>query len=139
MRHSNFKKFSQVCPEFVFSAARSGGPGGQHVNKTETKIELRWKFHISEVLNLREKETIDKKLSRFINGRGELIITSSLTRSQKRNQDDCVKKLQDALDRAFFRPPPRKKTKPSRSAQLKNRKRREAHSEKKQARRKIKP
>ncbi len=76
--------------EFVFTSSRSSGAGGQHVNKVDTKVEL--KFHINNSLELteEEKELLLEKLKNKINKDGFLQIVSQETRSQFRNKELCV-------------------------------------------------
>ncbi len=94
--------------EFRFSASSSSGPGGQHVNKRATKIELRFSIETSECLSEVEKNSIKTKLSNFINNEGELIIVSQETRSALRNRLRCKQKFYELLSEALI---PEKKRK----------------------------
>jgi ribosome-associated protein len=98
------------------SFARSGGPGGQHVNKTETKVVLRWAPGTSEVLSDEDRRWIAGRLARKVTGDGDLVVTSDRTRDQTRNREDARRKLAALVRRALERPRPRKKTRPSRGA-----------------------
>jgi ribosome-associated protein len=105
-----------VRPDAVrFSFSRSGGPGGQNVNKVATKAELRIRVEdlpLDEHARLR----LPKLAGRRLTSDGELVISSESTRSQLRNREDCLVKLRDLLVHAMVRPKRRKKTRPSRGA-----------------------
>ena len=62
-----------VLSEVIFSTARSGGPGGQHVNKTETKVILKWNLFDSNVFDEEEKELLTKKLQNKLDSSGNII------------------------------------------------------------------
>jgi ribosome-associated protein len=102
-------------PEFIFSASRSGGAGGQNVNKVSSKVEL--KFHVdnSELLTAEEKELVKQKLANKINSEGFLQIVSQESRSQLDNKNESRKKFYKLLQFAFKKEKPRKKTKPSKA------------------------
>ncbi len=121
--------------ELEFSFSRSAGPGGQNVNKLNTKAELRW--HIGESAALEEsiKERFVRQNRSRINNDGQLVLTSQRYRTQKRNIDDCLEKLRQLVLKAATPPKPRKKTRPSRASQQRRLKQKRQHSEKKQRRR----
>lgn len=102
--------------EFEFTYVRSSGPGGQNVNKVNSKAVLRWNPTTSPSLpNDVRQRFLESFPSRLTNG-GELIVTSERFRDQRQNADDCVAKVR-ALLSAVARPPKkRKKTKPSRAS-----------------------
>jgi ribosome-associated protein len=113
--------------EFIWSFARSGGPGGQNVNKVASKALLRWNVAATNALPADVKNRLAEQQKRFFTQDGELIITSQLTRDQDRNRDDCLEKLRAILLQALVVPKPRRKTKPSRGSKrrrLENKKRR---------------
>jgi ribosome-associated protein len=94
--------------EFIFSASRSSGPGGQNVNKVNSKIELRFPVIQTSLLSDAEKQTILDKLKKKINSAGELIITVQTGRSQLTNKEEAIEKFYDLLTKALT---PRKKRK----------------------------
>jgi len=81
--------------EFRFS--RSGGPGGQHVNKVSTKAELRFRIDDADWISERVRARLRRLQARRINSDGELVIMSSRYRSQSRNVEDCIEKLRACL------------------------------------------
>ena len=123
--------------EFVFNASRSSGPGGQNVNKVNTRIELRFNISESILLNEGEKELLLEKLKNRINSQGELIIVSQDDRSQLKNKENAIRKFFQLLQIALTPNKKRKPTKPtlaSRHRRLENKRR---HSEKKQDRKPL--
>ncbi len=102
--------------ELRVSFARSSGPGGQNVNKVETKVELRWSPAESGALTARDREWLLKRLATRLTGAGDLLVTSSRTRDQGRNRADARDKLAMTLRHALERPKLRKRTRPGRGA-----------------------
>ncbi len=105
-----------VIKEVRFTTSRSGGPGGQGVNKVNTKVTLRWDVLNSVVIDDDQKEIILLKLCNAINKDGELVISSESSRSQLQNKEDAKLKLKTLIKKAFFKPKKRKPTKPSKSS-----------------------
>lgn len=102
--------------EYSFIASRSGGAGGQNVNKVSSKIELRFHVDSSQLLTEEEKAQIKEKLANQINQDGILQIVSQEERGQLGNKEICVKKFYQLLKKAFTKPKPRKATKPSKAS-----------------------
>lgn len=102
--------------ELSESFARSGGPGGQNVNKVASKAELRWNVRTSAVLAPRDREWLIDKLETKLTKDGELIVTSEKTRDQTRNREFARDKLAMIIRVALRRPKRRKKTRPTRAA-----------------------
>ncbi len=95
------------------SFARSGGPGGQHVNKTESKAELRWNPADSGALTDAQREALLARLGNRLTTTGDLVVTSERTRDQSRNRDDARRKLAAIIRAALIPPKPRKPTRPT--------------------------
>ncbi len=111
-----YKSMKDVSSEFQFTSSRSSGPGGQNVNKVETKIQLRFAVEASAILTDEEKELIKTKLANHLTTEGELLITAQTERSQLKNKEEAVKKFYRLLEKAFAKPKPRKASKPSKAA-----------------------
>lgn len=95
---------------------RSSGPGGQHVNKVSTKVELRFQLELTETLTAARKRRLREAFPSYVTAGGELIITSDRFRSQHMNQTDALERLQAMIRSIWSPPPPRIKTAPSRAA-----------------------
>jgi ribosome-associated protein len=79
--------------EFSFSATRSSGPGGQNVNKVNTRVELRFNLEASLLLTAREKQLLSEKLVKKITGNGDILIVSQSERSQFDNKRKTIEKF----------------------------------------------
>jgi ribosome-associated protein len=99
--------------EFQFQASRSGGAGGQNVNKVSTKVELRFNVLNSNILDDVQKELFQKKCKNQINSEGELIIVSQEERTQLRNKNTVMKKFKELLIKALTLPKNRIKVTPT--------------------------
>jgi ribosome-associated protein len=121
--------------ELHYSASRSSGPGGQHVNKVSTKMELRFHVASSALLSEDEKALVAEKLAGRINAAGELVLVSQSERSQLQNKEKVTEKFYTLIIRALT---PRKKrtpTKPSRASKEERLEGKRQLSEKKERRR----
>ena len=122
--------------ELRFKFNRSSGPGGQNVNKLNTRAELQYNFAQSAVLSALQRQRIAEKLSARLNSEGLLIVNSERFRTQGRNREDCLDKLSALLAEAIKPPPPkRRKTKPGRAARVRRLDGKKRRSERKKSRR----
>jgi len=118
----------QIETELEFKAVRSSGPGGQHANKTSTRVELSFHVENSNGLSEAEKGRIQRKLENRINRDGFLKMSSEDSRSQHSNREIVIHNCLELIKSALKRQKPRKKTKPSRASKLKR-----LHSKKKRS------
>ena len=102
--------------EIRFKAVRSSGPGGQHVNKTSSKVEVSFAIQSSDALTNTEKIRLMKKLASRVSLEGTLILSCGETRSQHRNKTIVIERLVTLLEENLKVSKIRKKTKPSKSA-----------------------
>ena len=100
----------------TFAFARSGGAGGQHVNTSSTKVELRWNVDASASLDERQKVLIHQRLGNRINAEGELVLQSSEHRSQTRNREAVLARFANLLAEALRVQASRRPTKPTQAA-----------------------
>ncbi|MBN2743135.1 ribosome-associated protein [Breznakibacter xylanolyticus] len=102
--------------EITFSTSRSSGPGGQHVNKVNSKVELRFSIPNSKCLDDKEKELLMSRLRNQLTKEGELIIVCQQSRSQITNKELAITQFYETLVRALKQEKPRKATTPSRAS-----------------------
>jgi ribosome-associated protein len=102
--------------ELEWSFARSGGPGGQNVNKVSSKAILRWHLAENTTLPAEAKARLVGQQRRRITTEGDLLVTSQRYRDQDRNREDCLERLREMVLAALEAPKPRKATKPTRAS-----------------------
>ncbi len=102
--------------ELGVRASRASGAGGQHVNKTSTRVEITWNAITSPSLNETDRARIGARLASRLSDEGELRVVASDTRSQLQNRELAETRLADIVRRALVIPKPRKKTRPTRAA-----------------------
>jgi ribosome-associated protein len=123
--------------ELNFSVSRSSGPGGQNVNKVNSKVTLKFDVAQSQLLTLEEKEILLRKLATRLTTDGVLLLTAQDSRSQLGNKELAIQKFDQVLKKSFEKRKVRKTTKPSKRAVQKRVNQKKQHSEKKQWRQKL--
>jgi len=102
--------------ELGYRTSRSSGPGGQHVNKTESRVELLWNLRTSECLNAAQKSMVYKRLHARISAEGWLIMGCEKHRSQHRNREEVTLRFFSLLQASLVPPKQRKASSPTRSS-----------------------
>jgi ribosome-associated protein len=102
--------------ELVYRATRSGGPGGQHVNTSSTRVELTWNLATSPSLTDTQRSYLLTRLAHRLDSAGTLRLTASTSRSQARNKEEVTERFRSVLAAALRVPKARKKTRPPRAA-----------------------
>ncbi|MGH8887036.1 MAG: alternative ribosome rescue aminoacyl-tRNA hydrolase ArfB [Egibacteraceae bacterium] len=121
--------------ELVFRFSRSSGPGGQHANTSDTRVELRFDVEGSQVLSEEQKARIRERLGNRVTADGVLVLTGDEHRSQTRNRDAVLARFTALLAEALQPQRPRKPTRRSRAAQQRRLEAKRQQAEKKARRR----
>lgn len=128
-----------IINELSFKAIRSSGAGGQHVNKTSSKVELKFNILDSRYLTVIQKELLVQNLSSRLTSHGELILQCGESRSQHQNKSIVIERFFNLLNKGLEFPEERKKTRIPKTAKIKRLSKKRKISEKKENRKPPKP
>ena len=135
----NFGQMKDISAEIKFKTARSGGKGGQNVNKVETMVEGYWPVEETRIFSAEEINLLKEKLAAHINKDGFLLVKSQVHRTQLANKDEVLKKMNALVNKALIKPKARKATKPSAAAKEKRIEHKKKAAVIKENRKKISP
>jgi ribosome-associated protein len=121
--------------ELDVRVSRSSGAGGQHVNKTSSRVEIFWNIATSRTLTEEQRSRLQSKLASRLTGEGSIRVVASDMRSQLRNRELAEERLAETVRRALIVPRKRKATKPTRAAKEARLESKKRHSDKKRNRR----
>lgn len=125
--------------ELRFGFARSGGPGGQHVNKVSTRVEVRFDVLRSRALTDEQKQSLSVRLKGRLGSHGLLRVSSQESRSQWQNRERAIEKLIGHLQEALAEEKHRTKTGPTEASRVQKSETKKLHSRTKKLRRRIRP
>lgn len=121
--------------ELELRASRSGGPGGQHANTSDTKVELRWSVRDSTALTEAQRARLTERLGPRLTGEGELLLTAREHRSQHRNREAVLARFRAIVGEALTPPRVRRRTRPTRASNERRLKAKKQRGELKRTRR----
>ncbi len=127
----------KLLPEITFTTSRSSGPGGQNVNKVNSKVTLQFDVVNSSILDQAQKDLLVRKLASRVTKDGILMLVAQESRSQTQNKEEVLQKLNELLVKAFAVTKPRKATKPTKTSKQKRIQTKKHMAEKKQWRKKL--
>ncbi len=128
-------KIAEIINEIDFTTSRSSGPGGQNVNKVNSKVTLKWDV-VHSAIEESQREIVLEKLHSYLTKEGFFLITSQDKRSQVQNKETVLQKLEQLLSKAFTPKKIRRATKPGKAAKQVRLKEKKFHGEKKKWRQK---
>jgi len=126
-----------ITKELIFQTARSGGKGGQNVNKVETMVEGYFSIRGSAVLDQRQKAVLEKKLAGKINADGFLQVRSQVHRSQLANKEEVIRKMHQLIGQGLKKEKKRVATKPSKASKEKRMETKKRQGQIKEGRKKV--
>ena len=127
-------RLSVPLKELDFSFSRSSGPGGQHVNKVNTKVTLHWDVATSPSLPAAVRQRFQERFAGRINRRGQIVVTSQRFRDQGRNVADCLDKVRNMVLAVAAPVKPRRPTRPTRASRERRLRAKRAQATKKSTR-----
>lgn len=128
-----------VFPEIQLQTTRSGGKGGQNVNKVETAVIAYFNISASQILSEEQKKLITEKLSNRINSGGNLVVKSQTYRTQLENKENAIKKINELISSALKKKKARIATRPSKQSKEKRLESKKRSSQVKEGRKKFRP
>ena len=128
-------KIVEIINEIDFTTSRSSGPGGQNVNKVNSKVTLKWDV-VHSAIEESQREIVLEKLHSYLTKEGVFLLTSQDKRSQVQNKETVLQKLEQLLSKAFTPKKVRRPTKPGKAAKQVRLKEKKFHGEKKKWRQK---